>query len=285
MRTLLFSILPVFVIAFFVSGCETEDLNNGVKACFNYDVTEISTGEVQFNNCSENAKSYLWDFGDGKTSNEKDPKHIFEGNFPFRVTLIAINGRKTDTTFQYVPAQITVYKPNIYIYPLQSIKLSVNITFPLGGNLVESIPEYNNGWTVNVDSVGMIDQKYNYLFYESEQPDIFQYKKGWCIAQTDLKAFFEKNMGLYNFSNSEMNDFIEYWIPKFVENGYYLIYPQTNDIIDTIIQLKFSIQPNHVNRLFYGIAGINKYTKIEEPSIIRFNRDGFFIMEWGVFIK
>jgi PKD repeat protein len=247
--------LSVLIATMIVFGCKKEDTD--VNACFSYTVTETVAGEVQFINCSENATSYLWNFGDGKTSSEKEPKHIFEGSFPFSVSLIAINGTKQATVVKQVAANIMVYKPNIYIYPLNSINLSLKIEFPLGGNITESIPAYNDGWTVNIDPNGIIDSKFNYLFYESLQPNIFQYKKGWCVSKSDLKAFFEKNMGLYNFSDREITDFIEYWIPKLQESDYYMVYPQTNDIIDNIIKLKFSMQPNNVNRLFYVIVGLN----------------------------
>lgn len=287
MRTLFSLSLFVFVSAIFVSGCkkEVDNTNLNVKACFNYSVTDTSTREVQFINCSENANSFLWNFGDGKTSIEKEPKHVFAGHFPFYVTLIAINGSKKDSIIRQVTDQILLYKPNIYIYPLNQIMLSVNILFPLGGNIIQSIPAYKNGWTISVEPNGLINNKYNYLFYESEQPNIFQYNNGWCVAQTELKSFFQKNMNSYNFSDSEINDFTEYWIPKLLGSKYYLIYPQTNEIINNIIQLKLSIQPNNVNRLYYGIIGVDEGVKIEEPSTIRFNRDGFVIMEWGVFLK
>jgi len=275
--------LSVLITALIVFGCKKDD--SDVKACFSYTVTEMVAGEVQFKNCSENATSYLWDFGDGKSSSEKEPKHTFEGAFPFSVSLVAINGSNRATVVNQVTNNIMVYKPNIYIYPLTSINLSVKIEFPQGGNITESIPAYNDGWSVNIDPNGIINSKFNYLFYESFQPNIFQYKKGWCVSKSDLKVFFEKNMGLYNFSDREIADFTEYWIPKLQESDYYMVYPQTNDIIDNIIKLRFSIQPNNVNRLFYGIVGLDKYTNIEEPSIIQFKRDGFFVMEWGVFIK
>ena len=42
---------------------------------------------VEFTNCSYGADSYLWDFGDGATSTEKDPGHIYTVSDTFRVTL------------------------------------------------------------------------------------------------------------------------------------------------------------------------------------------------------
>jgi len=184
-----------------------------------------------------------------------------------------------------VTDNIMVYKPNIYIYPTNPVKLCVEVEFPRGGSITESIPAYNNGWCVDFDTNGTINNEFGYLFYESIQPNLFQSTKGWCVAKADLKAFFEKNMAQYNFSSKEIADFTDYWIPRFTESEYYLVYPQTNTIIDEVIQLHFTIAPDHVNRLFYGVVGSLKNIKVEEPTIVQFNREDFSVMEWGVFLK
>lgn len=43
---------------------------------------------VTFNNSSQNASSYQWDFGDGETSEEMAPRHVYknEGYFPVKLT-------------------------------------------------------------------------------------------------------------------------------------------------------------------------------------------------------
>ena len=256
-----------------------------LTACFGHEPNDIDDGEIQFTNCSENANNYFWDFGDGYTSIKKEPLHVFEGDFPYYVTLIAYDDNESDTITKPIYDDIVVYKPNIYIYPTNNIDLCVKISFPMGGEIVESIPTYTEQWCVNIDTNGKIDNRYDYLFYESKQPNTFQYEKGWCIARNDMNSFFESNMKQYNFSDAEISDFIEYWIPLLDENDYYMIYPQTNEIIDGIIKLNFSTQPNNVSRLFYGVVGVNKHVEIEEPEIETFNRSGFHVVEWGVFRK
>lgn len=276
------------LIGLILFSCNKEEDNNSenIKACFSYLVTENTLGEVEFKNCSENASSYFWDFGDGTNSYEKEPKHIFGGNFPYSVKLIAINGSKKDSIVKQVTEIIVVYKPNIYIYPLVALdNFLVKIDFPNGGAITESIPEYKNGWLVNIDSNGVINGKYNFLFYESRQANLFQYDKGWCVSKNDLKSFFENNLHHYNYSNLEIKDFLDYWIPKLNTHDYYVIYPQTNCEIEKMISLNFSIQPDHINRLFYGIEAQDSFVKIDEPSIIRFKREGFYVMEWGGFFK
>jgi hypothetical protein len=280
-------ILFIFVIPFL--GCKKEEENPDVQASFDYIITKDTLNhlmDVTFQNCSKNAKSYFWDFYDGTTSTEKDPIHKFSTDSSWIYTkLIAYNGSHSDTIIRQVTDKIIIYKPNIYIYPQKTINLCLNISFPFGGEIIKSIPDYNKGWCVKVDSTGKIDNKYNFLFYESSQPDKFQYKQGWCIAQSDLKSFFIKNLKLYNFSDIEIRDFLEYWIPKLIHNKYYKIYPQTNTNIDNLVKLNFSIQPDNINRLFYGFVGVDKYSKIEEPVLVKYYRQGFYIMEWGGFIK
>ena len=51
----------------------------------------------------------------------------------------------------------------------------------------------------------------------------------------------------------EINDFIEYWIPKFNDFKYYCIYPQNSDIINSVIEINFSHEPDNLLRLFYVV--------------------------------
>ena len=50
-----------------------------------------------FHNSSAGADSYLWDFGDGNTSDELNPRYIYETPGAYDVTLVAYNTLCTDT--------------------------------------------------------------------------------------------------------------------------------------------------------------------------------------------
>jgi PKD repeat protein len=58
---------------------------------------EIKDGIVTFTNKSENAVKYLWDFGDGQTSDEKDPVHTYikAGEYKVKLTAESIDGIKS----------------------------------------------------------------------------------------------------------------------------------------------------------------------------------------------
>jgi len=181
-----------------------------------------------------------------------------------------------------------VKKPNIYIYPQVKTTISVKIDFPEGGEIIESIPDYGKRWNITVDTNGLIDNSYSYLFYESIQPDIWQHNEGWIIKKTDLKDFFDNNMSDYGFFGQEIQDFIDYWIPRLTDSEFYAIYPQNKMIIENTIKLSFSKEPDNLLRLFYVIQEVAEIpsSKTIEPKIDKlFKRDGFFVVEWGVILK
>lgn len=189
---------------------------------------------------------------------------------------------KEDTTSNGNDSLI-VKKPNLYIYPTTKIKLNVKINFPNGGSVIKSIPEYKNEWEIIVDSTGIINEKYRYLFYECTTPDLFQYEKGWVVRKDKLREFFESNLKRTGFSEKEILDFIEYWIPILDRSEYYAIYPQYKEELASIVKLIFSKMPDNLLRLYYVIKECDGEFQIEStPEITEFNRTGFSVVEWGV---
>ncbi|RMG60107.1 MAG: PKD domain-containing protein [Bacteroidetes bacterium] len=53
----------------------------------------LSSNGITFANRSEGADSYLWDFGDGNVSTERNPTHIYADTGTYFVTLIAYNNQ------------------------------------------------------------------------------------------------------------------------------------------------------------------------------------------------
>jgi len=177
-----------------------------------------------------------------------------------------------------------VEKPNIYLYPETEILLDVDISFPENGKVIKSIPDFPDQWKgLKITPDGKINNKYDYLFYETEQLALFPAEKGWIVAQNDLEAFFRTNLKETGFIDREIKDFIEFWIPKLVESDHYAIYPQYNEQIDPLIKLEFSKQPDSIIRLLYLIQECNpKHFQLEAPVIPGFSMEGFVVREWGV---
>ncbi|MCK4676525.1 MAG: PKD domain-containing protein, partial [Bacteroidales bacterium] len=73
--------------------------SNHIKADFSYTKQEY---QVFFANHSVNLNQYQWFFGDGDTSNEKDPIHIYQGEDDYIVTLIASGALGSDTVSEMI---------------------------------------------------------------------------------------------------------------------------------------------------------------------------------------
>ena len=196
---------------------------------------------------------------------------------------VEIQGQYQDFNFYY---HVQAFKPNIYLYPEETTELDVAIVFPHGGRVIASDPEYGDGWHVTVEPNGIIDGRYEFLFYESLQPDYGQYEAGWVVTQEQLESFFRNNMALTAFNQKEIDDFIEYWIPLLTEYPYYAIYPQYKDELEEMARLRFSTQPASLIRLIYSVRGLKTDNlSLQEPVIPPFSREGFTVAEWGVILK
>lgn len=57
---------------------------------------------IVFDNNSEKAESYLWDFGDGNTSTEESPEHKYYLSGKYNVKLVAKKGKKMSETEQEI---------------------------------------------------------------------------------------------------------------------------------------------------------------------------------------
>ncbi len=96
---------------------------------------------VQFTDSSENATGWTWDFGDGNTSTNKNPAHIFSAPGNYNVSLTASNLNGTNSTF----ANITVSEPPVL--PVANFNNNVTSGYaPLSVQFTDS-SENSTGWT------------------------------------------------------------------------------------------------------------------------------------------
>lgn len=59
---------------------------------------EEAPAKVKFENLSKDAESYEWDFGDGNSSNEASPSHVYSSSGNYTVILKATKGKKSVAT-------------------------------------------------------------------------------------------------------------------------------------------------------------------------------------------
>jgi len=70
-----------------------------LMADFTYIIEDLN---VQFSNLSQNADSYLWDFGDGYFSILEHPDHVYDEEGDYEINLIATNVCSSDTAFKTI---------------------------------------------------------------------------------------------------------------------------------------------------------------------------------------
>ena len=86
---------------------------------FSPDAPDIFNNQVDFENNSENAVTFTWDFGDGTVSNDFAPSHLFPdiGNVTYPVKLVAISDKGCkDSVYQYITVAEVVryFIPNTF---------------------------------------------------------------------------------------------------------------------------------------------------------------------------
>jgi len=75
--------------------------NPNPVACFTVEEKTVTVNtEVTFTNCSKNATSYLWEFGDDSTSTKANPVHTYKEPGEYTVTLTATNEHSSKETSQ-----------------------------------------------------------------------------------------------------------------------------------------------------------------------------------------
>lgn len=91
------SAILIGIFAFSLTSCKKEAPK--LKASFTYSGGEVKApAEVKFTNNSTDATSYLWDFGDGTTSTEKNPTKTYQEKGNYTVSLKAMSDEGTNST-------------------------------------------------------------------------------------------------------------------------------------------------------------------------------------------
>lgn len=130
-------------------------------------IHEMIYKNISFTNFSTNASNWLWDFGNGTTSNSQHPTYSYDSPGNFTVKLIATNEFGcNDSTFENITIvpELTFYAPNAFTpnndgrndlfspqgtgFKLDSYKLMI---FDRWGNLIFETTDYQKGWNGNVN--------------------------------------------------------------------------------------------------------------------------------------
>ena len=245
-------------------------------------VAAWQNGELQAETTSDSEGNYLLELDAGTYTITADRNEWEVGD---RHTDIEIQVGQVTTLDLTLTSEAMVDKPNLYLYPTETTNVTVTLDLNYGCEVTQSIPEYCDGWTVEVTPEGLINGQYRYLFYEAEIPHRFPMVEGWSVASESLENFFNSTLASYGLTDAETYDFVDYWTTHLPPAPYYAIYPLTSaESIDPLVGLDISPTPETMFRLWFVISPENAPLSLPQPEILPVVREGFTAVEWGVIV-
>ena len=179
----------------------------------------------------------------------------------------------------------TAYKPIIYIYPKKNnTKVKVKLGEPK--KLTCTYPKYKNEWNVIANTNGdLIDEetgrKYYALYWEGKNVSKPQFNDGFVVKGEDTDKFLEEKLEILGLNEREAEEFIVYWLPILEKNKYNLIRFETREEIEKEMELKVIPEPDTIIRVMMTFKPLNKKIQIPEQKLVKIERKGFTVVEWG----
>ena len=176
------------------------------------------------------------------------------------------------------------YKPIIYLYPEEEIKLSVKLGKE--DNITCSYPEYKNGWNVIAKPDGtLVDietgRNLYALYWEGIHSEECNLTEGFVIKGNETIKFLEEKLSTLGLNEIEAEEFIVYWLPILQENEYNYIRFATLEEINNNMPLELSVEPDTLIRVLMQYKPLNEYIEVKEQELETPERNGFVVVEWG----
>jgi len=193
------------------------------KACFDIlpSIKLKTSDTIKFSNCSENSNYYFWDFGDGTTSTEVNPNHVYNSAGLFTVKLIASNESKSDSIIKIINVDDIISLNKTMTAESGESEFNIDVD---GNNIVDfQISKYShtgttqqfyctikafNGYEIFSDSIFTdclnTSMPIMYLFGDTIQNSIQ------TQTQVDLYYYFSRSMKLPCKNDSRIKDEIIY---------------------------------------------------------------------------
>jgi hypothetical protein len=206
-------------------------------------------------------------------------------------------------------------KPVIYLYPKTEQKVSLKFDKPMLFNNI--VPNYINEWEVLANPNGIlkdlkpeltncssikittsttyakdacVKNEYPYLYWSGGVFNSYIFPKnidGFVVANSELAKFFDEKLSFIGFNEKEISDFKEFWVPELQSKNknYFTIRFLQNEELDQLFPMTISPKPDSKIRIFMDWNGYDQKPDITKQNLIKYNRNGFVITEWGGFKK
>lgn len=175
-------------------------------------------------------------------------------------------------------------KPVIYLYPEKPTFVDVTVS----GNIVESIPEYNNGWFGVMALPGGVlkyqNQYFRELYYESESKTLNAPNNGMFIKSENLSEKLKSTTEKLGLNSFESEEFVNYWTPRLLAlNKKYIFFSILDrEEKERTDHVEISPKPDTFIQFIAYFKGVNEKfeTKLFDPPTPP-KRIGFTAIEWG----
>lgn len=238
--------------------------------------------------CEEDGVEYMEFFFDVDLRNKN-----CEGSYTFVVaredgTVESKLETKVEPMPETTETQLVGLKPVIYLYP--ETQMDVSVKMDIKGEILCTYPEYGEGWNVTAYPGGKLFDKsseryYDYLFWEASSPFITdRFEKAACVAVEDTAAFLEEYLAAFGLNDSEIDDFISFWLPRMQGSAYNLIsFP--NEEYKSWAEISVVPAPETEIRIFMVYKPLDEAIEISEDRALTLPetpvRKGFTVVEWG----
>lgn len=259
---------------------------------FNASYNRTTPPSVQYSIDGENGEQQL--NNRFITIKAKPGKHIFqfyynELYYEVYSDSLKIKSRHRDrymVTLQQAMAEpVMSEKPVIYLYPQQSIGVSVKMD--IHGENSFLYPAYNDSWEFTAQPNGDLvfgEDTYNYLFWEATNHVILTPKQtstGFFVKGKSAIPFLEEKLTDAGLNSKEQADFITYWGPRLAQNKLNFVHFEFNETCNKYADLEISPKPDNLYRIYMVWGAVSEEFEVKKQEIEQFDRSGFSVLEWG----
>lgn len=184
--------------------------------------------------------------------------------------------------------QMMVEKPVIYLY--SEMEQAFNLKIKTDADLQFTYPAYENEWKGTASKNGTIQMNgsnYPYLFWDATLP-AESLKLNWNNAdQIEGKQaidYLESQLNQLGFNEKEKTDFITYWGPRMQKMKYVQLLWVQDDAINSIASLEISpaFKQNRIYLVFQETNQLLEQTlQLKKNPLKRMDRSSNYLVEWG----
>ena len=212
---------------------------------------------------------------------------IIEGDSPFPAYLAGdtppffCDGRNLVRAPDLLLREQAVEKPAIYIYPATAGRFRVELDLNHRVRMTRSIPAYGEGWKVHIDEDGLMDGKWDYLFYEAALQGAPLLHEGWCLAAGDRETGLERIVRQLGLNEHEARDFLAYWLRRLPRSSWLSVKPLMGPGLDHLVRVRAEPAPDSMRRFWLLFSPAERVVELPAPVVEPFVRRGTVLVEWG----